>query len=108
MHGMEGTQSGRPETLPIENPGVQAALALEAYALKHGDERVDPAHWRENDESVFVVAMSEWVGDPDDKDTFAAHFRAYADEHPGEKIDVSDTVALDRVVASLRSYRTLH
>lgn len=108
MHGMEEIQSGRPETLPIENPGVQAALALEAYALKHGDERVDPAHWQENDESVFVVAMSEWIGDPDDKDTFAAHFRAYADEHPGEKIDVSDPARLDRVVEALKARRALH
>lgn len=77
--------------LPIEAPGVQVALALFAYSEGH-------PHSRENDEA----AMGEWIGDPDDGNSLAALYRAYAEEHPLAHININDADALRNILTTLR------
>jgi hypothetical protein len=88
--------------VPIDAPEVQAALALAAYRVVHHREDVNPADWQENDEEVRTEAMFEWTGGPNDASP-AAQYRAYADAHPHERIDMNDREALEELLAALTS-----
>ena len=98
--------AGEAPGLPIDAPEVQGALMLLEYRETHGKAEVDVAHWEQNDEATQLAAMGEWVGDPEDKYSFAALYRAYAEQHPQEHVDVSDDRVLRNILATLVAERS--
>lgn len=101
MEGFEKARAAEAPELPIGSMEVQEALMLLEYRELHGGAAVDVAHWEKNDETVQVTAAMEWVGDPDDPHSFAALYRAYAEVHPQEQIDISDDRVLRGILATL-------
>lgn len=101
MEGFEKTRAAETAELPISAPEVQSALMLLEYRELHDGAAVDFAHWEKNDEVVQAAAAMEWIGDPEDPHSFAALYRAYAEEHPQEQIDISDDRVLRGILATL-------
>lgn len=101
MEGFEQMRSGERSGLPIDAPEVQGALMLLEYRELHSDAAVDIEHWEGNDEAIQSAAATEWIGDPDDKHSFAALYRTYAEQHPQEHINISDDRVLKRILATL-------
>lgn len=103
-----------------ENSGVrlaevaipfQAMLALRLYHLKHPQESVDELHPATVDRDIRAKAMDLWL-DETDGEALSAKFRAYIDDpaHEGESVSLSDTDALDTILAAIgaSTIQTLH
>ena len=112
MKGFE--QAGTPELwqgselsgLPIDAPEVQGALALVAYRAAHGGRGINPVAWEQNDAATQSAALNEWVGEVDDKSSFAALYRMYVEKYPHKRIDLGDTEALTEILEALVVART--
>jgi hypothetical protein len=77
---------------PIGAPEVQAALATHKWQGMSPD-----------------GAMREWVGDDlDDPNSFASLYRAYVEEHPHKRIDITDDDALEETITVLESGKKYH
>ena len=83
-----------PEIAAIRNQ-VQIALAKEAF------KELDPRS-----------ALKNFIGDPEDRESLAAHFSDYLEDpaHAHEHIDLSDKERVAKLLDAVRNYQrdTLH
>lgn len=104
--GSESQRGFEAHSLPIQSPEVQAVLMLTAYQAAHSEQRVNLEDWEQNDASVQSAAMIEWVGDLEDKNSCAALFRAYVDDHPTDRINTHEECELTKLLAVVKGRRS--
>lgn len=101
-HEQSPAQSEKQEgLLDISDPQLQGCLIERFFTKKYPEMPL-------SDPSTRKLAMQEWIGDVNNKNTPAAHFRAYVEliekEHQnGYKINSTDSVELDRILDELHS-----
>ncbi len=100
-HGAEGAGKGKHLGKPLEGFEAQAATMLTAFKDAHHNPDIDPAHIDHNDPAILDAAAEEWTGDPDDKDSLAARYRKFADEHPEEHVGLNNRKKLRELIAAL-------
>lgn len=86
-----------PAEQTVNNPAIQAALALAAFAEAHPELHVDPTHPQENAAEVRQEAMLYWVGE----DSMAEFFSRFKSENEQQVIAVNPK-DLDDIVALLK------
>ncbi len=94
------------ERFDVSDPQFQAALIKRFFTRQYPDIPL-------SDPDARARAAREWVGDPDDKTTRAARFRAYIEKMQKEHTDgfmvETTTAALDNILEEIHALpETLH
>jgi Fe-S-cluster formation regulator IscX/YfhJ len=97
---MESLESSHSEMEPRQDAfkmRLDAQRKLAEYACQQEHPDLD-------EKSVHAVAMKEWIGDPDAKDSLAARFARYFDDHPNMHIDTDNPDDMAHLLEEVKTY----
>ena len=81
------------EKVSLDVYSVQLPLAMLSYRDSHGEDEVNILDPRANTPEIKQAAMAAWLA-TDKGAALSARYRAYADTHPAETIDLQNETAL--------------